>query len=434
MKINKRRIQLLLAIVIAACALQYIYSLWAVGAYAYRGYVGIDASIPGLAVQSVLLAFTVGVMPIRIDRPSDFFLMFYAWFVLLPAAIFYSISGYVAAMDAILLYTVLVFPLIAISLARKAPIRVPMAPFIPEKVLIVGIIAIAGLVFAIAFFRGITFSLEYDAMYERRMVGRDVIGSRNLFAYAFAATINGFVPFLGLLAGYKRNFLLGGFAVAIALTGFAAIGTKSPVAVSLLFFVLGWVRPGKANSRLPALFATLMVAIILLGIMFLKLMDQSFWADMFVRRTFYTTAANIGIYWDTISSYSAKEIALTGKDYGVPITFYIGEHYYGNSATNVNINAFLLALAEKGLGWYLLSVAAVGAFFAAVDHSYKKTKQAGYMLLGAMYGLLITEQAWTTALVSSGALLLLIMLSCVRFNDLKNSAKRSTHYDQSGAA
>ena len=423
MKISKRRIWLLVSVVTATCVLRYIYASWAVDVYAYQGFTRIDVTAQALVVQILLLIVTVFLMPLRIDRPSDFFFMFYTWFVLLPAAAFYAASGYVGEFGAIVLYAILAFPCIAIASIRKIPIKLPVAPFIPEKMLVAGVLSVSGIVFAIAYLQGIKFSLEFDAMYERRMIGRDVIGSRNLFAYAFAATINGFVPFLGLLGGYKRSLMLGGVAVFIAVAGFAAIGTKSPVAVSILFFALGWLQSEKMSARLPGLFASLMVALILTAVLLFQLIANSFLIDVFLRRSFFTTASNIGIYWDLVSSYSAQEIFLSRKNFGVPITFYVGEHYYGNSASNININAFLLAFADSGLVWYLLSIVGVGIFFAAVDYRFKNSGYVGYMLLGAMYGLLLSEQAWTTALASSGAILLFIILSCVKFTE--RSANRS---------
>jgi hypothetical protein len=91
-------------------------------------------------------------------------------------------------------------------------------------------------------------------------------------------------------------------------------------------------------------------------------------------------------------------------------TFLIGLLFEGNMNANVNTNAFTIALANGGYPLYFATTVLVGSFMKLLDALYEANGNAGYMYLSFIYSFLLVEQSATTALVSSGVALLLVLV------------------------
>ena len=90
-------------------------------------------------------------------------------------------------------------------------------------------------------------------------------------------------------------------------------------------------------------------------------------------------------------------------------TYFVGEKYFGNQDANANTNAFLYAFAANGFLGYIFSIHFVSAFLVSLDRLYRSTKNPTYLLIGFIYGALVTEQSFSTAMVSSGVGLLFLL-------------------------
>jgi hypothetical protein len=92
-------------------------------------------------------------------------------------------------------------------------------------------------------------------------------------------------------------------------------------------------------------------------------------------------------------------------------TFYIGEYYFGDVNANANTNAFLYAFSLNGIFGYFFAALFIVVVLNGFDALYRASGNPSYLYLGFIYGLLLVEQAYTTAMVSSGVgLLFLIVL------------------------
>jgi hypothetical protein len=96
-------------------------------------------------------------------------------------------------------------------------------------------------------------------------------------------------------------------------------------------------------------------------------------------------------------------------DQSFQVTYYVGEKYFGNSSSNVNTNAFLYAFSANGFLGYFFSVIFVSTFLVGLDRLYRSTQNPTSLLIGFVYGALVTEQAFSTAMVSSGVGLLFLL-------------------------
>lgn len=414
MRITKNRVWTFAALLLVSFLLQVAYKQWAVVIYAYQGMFPFEHTFALTLAQLAMLVAVAAMLPTKVTLPSDFYLLFYPWFVLVPFANIFPGGGYVGVSGSVVLFSLLAIPCLVVLLTRRFSIRTPVFPVLSENALMLILFCFSAFFFGWALARGLKFSLVWDEMYLRRAIGRELIESRSVLAYGLSATTNGVVPLMALFGGYRRSIALGSASMFLAILGFAAIGSKSPAAMSALFFALGWVqRSTSFRSRIPFAFSIIVCSTVLGAYSLYLWSGNDLVLDIFVRRVFFATATNIGMYWDLLNSYSVVEI-LFGKDHGVQLTFFVGEAYYGNAASNINVSAFLLSLLQGGALWYVVSMVAAAIFLTAVDRRFQESGHVGYMLVGAAFGLLIAEQAWTTALVSSGALFIFTLLGVLK--------------------
>ena len=140
--------------------------------------------------------------------------------------------------------------------------------------------------------------------------------------------------------------------------------------------------------------------------------QHSFVSDFIFRRLFAVQAQVQGYYIDFImGSGTISWNFLTGSTgKGFNPAFYIGEYYFGNPDTNANTNAFLYAFSLNGILGYLFAAFFVMVALTVFDALYRASKNPAYLFLGFIYGLLLVEQAYSTAIVSSGVGLLFILI------------------------
>jgi len=143
-------------------------------------------------------------------------------------------------------------------------------------------------------------------------------------------------------------------------------------------------------------------------------MGRSVIADYIIRRTFMVGMQIQTYYFDAIF-YS--HVFLDNLLFGLDLqdekspTFFIGETYFLNPETNANTNAFLYALAKTGCLGLLCCIAFICIFLCALDKKYAKIQSINMIAIASLYTVLILEQAYTTALISSGILLLFCLVS-----------------------
>ncbi|MDO8773275.1 MAG: hypothetical protein Q7K57_32130 [Burkholderiaceae bacterium] len=133
--------------------------------------------------------------------------------------------------------------------------------------------------------------------------------------------------------------------------------------------------------------------------------------DYFFRRVFADQAAVLNFYFNFLTSTKPFEWdwLLGAIDSSFQVTYFIGEAYVHNVDANVNTNAFLHALSGNGLLGYFSAVVFISVFLVVSDRLFKSSGNPAYIFLGFMYGLLVIEQAFTVAMISSGIGVLFVL-------------------------
>lgn len=396
-----------------AVAILAVYQLQLADSYAFRGYTRIEASFLYFVYLFASIFFCTLLSPPAVRHPSDFFCTIYTLVVLIPYAVLYRSRGEVDVSVFVLQFIVLAFPAACVRASGRCPIR-----FSPMRVINIELIAIGlaiaclwDLAYAVAHAPS-SAGFDLSSSYIRRLEGREIFRVGTLAAYANSAIVNGFAPFLAFYAGWRNR---GGYliiALAVGTGFFYVIGLKAPLAYILSAYIVGHgARKGRIQ-RIDFLLIILLNLLLLASVVEMFIFDFSYIADYIIRRVFAVPPYIMSAYFDFIDqTMEAGWSAVDGITSDIPVPFIVGEQFLMTPGLNANTNTFVYQLANGGIIGYLVTVALIVCIFMVIDSIYRHGKSAAFLYLGFSYSLLLTEQAATTALVSSGIGVLLILLA-----------------------
>lgn len=345
-------------------------------------------------------------MPVNIEKPSDFFGLFYGLFVLVPYAVLYQMGGGIEAADFFLRFAILLLPVLAVRMVASVipSLRLPGLISLRTMTCLLASACCVGLVIAFANAPG---SASFDLLtsYERRLEGRKVFVTGSLLAYANSMISNGFAPFIAFVAGWRFRLNLFLFALAIAFGYYFLLGLKAPLLFALLAASIGYaVRVNKIH-QLGIVVIICLLAIFAIFFVEHMFTDYSYVGNYFIRRAFSVPPHLISGYFELLASppgFSWDYMYGIGEG-GSRITYIVGARMFPQwEATNANTNAFILQLVSRGVFMYLATIALVVSVFALLDAVYASNENPVLMYVGYCYASLLPEQSATTALLSSG--------------------------------
>jgi hypothetical protein len=391
------------------------YQVFLADTYSYLGLRAITEDFTFWCFFGASMAAIFLVFPARIERPSDLFLFFYLLVSVLWLSVMWPATTLVSADEAVLLFAIIYFPTLAMITVRAATYHWIKDFVIPvqlgsQRHLLYALFCLLALGALLGYRAVGEGGLGWDDMYERRLAGRVAFKDDILAAYAVGMAANGALPLIGFFAGYRRSIGLAVIGVCFIVLMFFLLGLKSPAinfaGLTLLGFCFrtGWLRRGFVPLALSAIFAVYSVGLLLV------LVDYKFIADILMRRISMVQPMLQSFYFDFWANGGLEAIspALVTQSH-TRISYIIGELYLNNPATNANTNTFIYALARGGMTEYFFTVAMIVLIFLVMDTFYAKTKSVGFYAIAALFSVLISEQVWTTSLVTSGIALCLVL-------------------------
>lgn len=364
----------------------------------------IDFSYLFMAATGVLASAVL--MPINIERPSDFFGLFYGLFVLVPYAVLYPMGGPIGAADFCLRFAILLLPALAVRVvATVTPsLRLPSLISLRTMTWLLASACCVGLLIAFAHAPG-SASFDLSASYVRRLEGREVFATGSLLAYANSMIVNGFAPFIAFVAGWRRRPRLFLFAVACAFGYYFLLGLKAPLLYALLAASIGYAVSIKKVHQLGNVVIICLLGIFTIFLVEYALTAYSYVGNYFIRRALSVPPHLVSGYFELLASppgFSWSPMSGIGEG-GGQITYIVGARMFPQwEATNANTNAFILQLVSRGVLMYLATIALVAAVFALLDAVHASNANPVLLYVGYSYAILLPEQSATTALLSSG--------------------------------
>lgn len=412
------RVSTLFLLIITGAAFVYIYQVQIGPA---NGYLGMRPLIFGMAGFIVfLLAFLYYLfLPFFLKfRPSDFFLIVYSLVPIFSYVILYPVSGVLSDWQVLFGYALLIIPVFLLLLFRSISTKFYFKGFLSSWCIDLLACAVGASVVIFSLYKMMPWaSFSLSDSYVRRLIGRDIFPAGTISAYANSIVMNGFVPFLAYRGATGRSLLLIPLALAFVVSYYYTLGVKAPFLYFFFFLSLGFFLEnggGRGSffkvylGAVLSLFLTSLV-MILEGLLF---GGYSYVADYLFRRLYAVPPQLMGYYIDYFgNSANVNWNFLTGSLLDAkPISFIVGDVYSGQSGTNANSNSFFYALGEYGFIGYLLNIIFIIIIYFVLDCQYKNTRNKSYLFLGMLFGVLLLEQFYATALVSSGVAVLLLLV------------------------
>ncbi len=411
-----QKIRLSINILLLFLGLIYIYIVQLQPENEYFGYRELSCDIVYYLWVLIFSIITILLLPKKFDRPSSFFIMFHALFVVFPFIVLPNSGSDRSPFSFFWMWLVLVFPIVLIVISNKIKIKVNIIASInkltsyPKSYLLVFLIC--AFVTCIAFINApLSSSFDIGTSYIRRLEGRDAYPTGSFTAYANSIVMNGLGPLLAFWAGVNRSIKQFIIPTGIWLAYYYLLGIKAPLLMMALSFFVGYYCSQDKLSKTFSYLVFILMMILLTSVIEIFFFDYSYISDYFIRRAFTVPPFLISIYGDFITQnyYGGSWSFFLGYNSDTPISFVIGEHFMGMIGLNANTNAFLVAFASGGLFLYSLICLILLFYYMVVDGVYKINKSPSMLFCGFIFGILLIEQSATTVLLSSGVIFVLLL-------------------------
>lgn len=369
-------------------------------------------SIDTLFTMLMLLVLTL-LTPYSVNRPSDFFVLVYSFFVAFPYSIFHGVRSVSNPTLYIFEFLLIVSPLIVVKIGLLNLNFKKFPKLLTERQLVrfILVLSLVGSLLALLYAPQ---SAGFDLLdsYTRRFEGRDVYSSGTFMAYLNDMVINGFVPCLAFFAGYRKRKFLVFCAIGFCLIYFYLVGLKAPFFYVVVGYFFGASAINGKISKFPQVIWSLVIFACGIAIFELLINSYSYISDFIIRRSFTVPAYLMRSYFDYIYSNNLWSV-LTGIFTTNGINYEIGEVFLGSEGLNANTNAFLNFFVSGGWISYLVAVLFVCFCMGILDSAFvQKRENPVFAYIAFSYSLLLTEQTFSTALLSSGiGILIMISLS-----------------------
>lgn len=420
-KINKqtpvlgrnRFLILLLLYVIYILGIIHTYDFQIAEANAYAGMHPWEMTEIGWLYLIVISLFLILIASRLKGKPSDFFLVFYSFISLASFCSLTSTSGRISEFILLSSLAIIIFPIVSVLIVQISLPKIKWRGVVSSRIVDRVLLAILFSTIGCSYLNS-PGSASFDIVnsYDRRLEGREIYTAGSIISYALAMSMNGFAPYLAFRGVINRRNVLAFIAFGAAAFFYWLLGVKAPFAYVLLGCVVGYL-----TRRNYLMYFAEYFLIGVVGLYFLVLIEWSLFdgysiiADYGFRRIFAVQAEIQGYYLDflIVNTPSFWSFLSGVHDKSFSATYYIGDSYMGNPDSNANTNAFLYAYVANGILGYLVATFFVSFFVVLLDRLCRATKNPAYILIGFVYAYLVSEQAFSTAFVSSGVGLLFLL-------------------------
>jgi hypothetical protein len=382
---------------------------------AYLGYRPLEFVADFYVAVVLAFALVCFALPLRAEKPSDFFCFFYSLLVVLPYGLLYQSQGEVTFDQFLVSMFVLALPLVLVKFASQFTIVINM-PGLMASATISTLLMIC-MVFGTAYILVMapkTASFDLASIYVRRLDAREVFSAGSLGAYVQSITVNGLLPLAAFLSGVSsRKFRLL-LVLLCGLAFFYVLGLRAQFPMILIGYMLGRNVSRNLAYLLPRQVILLVVVFCLVALLEWLIFDLSISGDQIVRRVFTVPPFIIAAYFDLMRDVAQGWSLLSGLATPNGVTYLVGELYFNSADSNANTNTFIYQLASSGVAGYLTNVVLIIGIFTLLDSLHFRKEDPVFLYLGFIFSVLLVEQNATTSLLSSGIGLFIIIYSLAR--------------------
>lgn len=333
--LNAVKIKILFLYLIAFALLWFGYATFIVPIYGYRGF---EWAPNGVKVVEALLAIVLFALslPSRVNRPSDFFIHVHFLLPVVPMLVLYSASD----LPRIYIYFVLL-AFAVVCWVRKFKLPKIKGEMIPIPIMMWGLLILAGIYILSIIMKGgfQYFNLNLLKVYEFRSLAAQNLPQ--IYGYFSPMVSKVLLPFVLLLAVYRRKWFIAGLAISGCVMMFALTNHKGPLFYP--FFILGIYFVMRSRRPIQFLFAGYILVVLVSLLVFFIGDFGNIVPSLALRRVYFVPAHLNFIYYDFFSTHPHVMLAQSKLTFGLIQYPYdlgssklIGYQYFNNELTNAN--------------------------------------------------------------------------------------------------
>lgn len=373
--LTKTKLKILFLYVIAYALLWFGYATFIVPIYGYSRFEWAPNMVK--VFESLLaIAFFALIMPSKVKKPSDFFIHVHFLLPVVPMLVLYSASDLPRAY---MYFVILAFAVVC--LVRKLKLPKIKGDMIPIHIMMWGLLIIAVIyIISIILQGGLRyFNLNLMKVYEfRTLAAQNLPG---ISGYLSPMVSKVLLPFILILAVYRRKWLVAALAMAGSVMMFALTNHKGPLFYP--FLVLGiyyimYIMRSKRRIVQMLLACYILVILVSLAVFFVGDCGNIV-PSLALRRVCFVPARLNFVYYDFFSTHphvmlaqSKLTFGLIQYPYALGSSNLIGYQYFNNELTNANTGWLGSGYMNFGFAGMLIYALIVGLLLSMVDTLAKK--------------------------------------------------------------
>ncbi len=380
------------------------------------GYMGFEWAPNKVKIIEALLAiiFFALILPSRVKRPSDFFIHVHFLLPIVPMLVLYGASD----LPRIYMY----FALLSfgvVCFARKLKPPKIKGDIIPIPIVMWGLLIIVVIYISSIISQGGLryFNLDLRKVYEFRAIASE--GLPGIYGYFSPTVSKVLLPFVLLLAVYRRKWLIAGLAISGSVMMFALTSHKAPLFYP--FFILGIFFVMRSRRPIQLLLMGYIFVILVSLIVFFSGKLDLIVPSLALRRVYFVAAHLNFVYYDFFSTHphvflsnSKLTFGLIQYPYDLDPSHLIGYYYRNNELLGANTGWLGAGYMHFGFAGMFLYAFIVGLLLKIVDVIARKRELSisGAILFVPFFSIFRSTDLPTGMLTHGFLLALLLTWSC----------------------
>ena len=416
--LSNTKLKILFLYLIAYALLWFGYARFIVPIYGYSGFEWAPNKIKLFETLLVIVFFALS-LPLNVKRPSDFFVHVHFLLPVVPMLVLYSASD--------LPRVYMCFVLLAFAIVchvRKFKLPKIKGDMISVPIMMWSLLSIAVIyILSIVLQGGLqSFNLNLLKVYEFRSLAAHNLPQ--IYGYFSPMVSKVLLPFVLLLAVYRRKWLIAGLAMTGSVMMFALTNHKGPLFYP--FSVLGIYFVLRSNRRLIQLLLAGYILVILVSLADFYIGDSNnIVGSLSLRRVCFVPAHLNFVYYDFFSTHQHVMLAqskltfgLVEYPYDLDSSHLIGYHYYNNELTGANTGWLGAGYMHFGFAGMIFYALLVGLLLSMVDMLVKNREHSisGAILFVPLF-VLFQSSDLPTCMLTHGFLLALFLTWSCRFEE-----------------
>jgi len=422
---TKTKSKILFLYVAAYALLWFGYARFIVPIYGYMGFEWTPNMVKVFESIVVLVLFALS-LPSTVKRPSDFFIHVHFLLPVVPMLVLYSASDLPRAY---MYFVILAFAVVC--LARKFKLPKIKGDMIPINRMIWGLLIIVAIyIISVILYGGLRyFNLNLLKVYEfRNVAAQNLPGICGYFSPMVSKVL---LPFILLLAVYRRKWLVVGLALAGSVMMFALTNHKGPLYYPFLVLGIYYIMYiMRSRQRMVQMLLASYILIILVSLAPVLInnseeteqpLSRIIIGSLLFRRACFVPAQLNFVYYDFFSTHPHTMLAqsklifgLVEYPYELDSSHLIGYHYYNNVLVGANTGWLGSGYMHFGFPGMLIYAMIISLLLSMVD-TLAKRRELGIsvaILFTPFFTLFLSSDLPTTMLTHGLLLAMFLFWAC----------------------